>query len=94
MPGRHQQPSPRLGIVLSVIAGLAVVVSLLLALRDGEPETTTTIATTAGAPASTSPPIASTATTTVPTTPQHQRRLWPIPSTLSSWPETASAKSV
>jgi hypothetical protein len=36
MPGRHQQPNPRLGIVLAVIAGLAVVASVILVLRDDE----------------------------------------------------------
>ncbi|HJU51074.1 MAG TPA: hypothetical protein VJ815_01955 [Acidimicrobiia bacterium] len=66
MPGRHQQPSPRLGIVLSVIAGLAVVVSVILALRGGEPETTTTIpvalSTTPDTSASTSTTLASSTT--------------------------------
>ncbi|MGH8958754.1 MAG: hypothetical protein ACRDVK_08770 [Acidimicrobiia bacterium] len=74
MPGRHQQPTPRLGVVLSVIGVLAVLVSILLALRDEEPDTTTTIAvaaaTTAVSPLST-PPVTTSpivATTTVGTT--------------------------
>lgn len=69
MPGRHQQPSPRLGIVLSVIAGLAVVVSIILALRGDEPETATTLvvalSTTTVAPTTTPTTIASSTTATV-----------------------------
>lgn len=69
MPGRHQQPSPPLGIVLSVIAGLAVVVSIILALRGGEAETPTTLAvalsTSTVAPTSTPTTIATSTTSTV-----------------------------
>ncbi|MGH8923451.1 MAG: hypothetical protein ACRDWA_02220 [Acidimicrobiia bacterium] len=57
MPGRHQEPTPRLGAVLVIIAGLAVVVIAILALRGDETPPTTTAAlvseTTAAAPAST-----------------------------------------
>ncbi|HKZ20707.1 MAG TPA: hypothetical protein VJQ57_11405 [Acidimicrobiia bacterium] len=69
MPGRHQQSSTRLGPVLLVIAGLAVVVSIILALRGEESETSTTLAValspTTVAPTSTPPTIPSSTTTTI-----------------------------
>lgn len=72
MPGRHQQPSPRLGLVLAVIAGLAVVVSIILALRGEESAPPTTLAvalsTITVAPTSTPTTVATSLTTTAPVT--------------------------
>jgi hypothetical protein len=44
VPGRHQQPPPRLGATLAIIAALAVIAVAILFLRGGDPVPTTTLA--------------------------------------------------
>jgi hypothetical protein len=68
MPGRHQQPSPRLGIVLAVIAVLAVLTSVILALRDNETDTPSTVVAASDTTALESPSTQAETTTAIRTT--------------------------
>ena len=77
MPGRHQQPNPRLGIVLVVIAGLAVVASVVLVLRDDEtvPSSTAVAASQTTAVQTPSSRAETTAATLTPATSQSSSTL-------------------
>ncbi|HEY3428717.1 MAG TPA: hypothetical protein VGK83_08635 [Acidimicrobiia bacterium] len=68
MPGRHQQPNPRLGLVLVVIAGLAVLTSVILALRDDETDPASTVVAAPDTTALESPTTEAETTTAILTT--------------------------
>ena len=74
MPGRHQQPNPRLGLVLVVIAGLAVLTSVILALRDGETDPPSTVVAASDTTALESPSTEVEPTTAILTTTTSQAR--------------------